>query len=334
MLNLVLALLPVVALLAVLWAMDSFKLVGRGAVASALAWGAVAAAISWGLTGTIDVHQTSFVSRYVAPLTEETLKAALIVVYLWMGRVGFLVEATVLGFAVGAGFAVVENVAYLGGLSNAPTVLWVVRGFGTGVLHGATTAIFAMLSRTLMDRRQSHRVLALFPGWAAAVVIHSLYNHLLLPAVAEMCLLLLGLPLLVLWIFQRSEAATREWIGAGMDLDVELLQLVVSDHFEATRFGGYLRQLRARFPGHVVADMFCLLRVELELSVQAKALLMAQQAGLELPADEDLDASLAERQYLRDSIGRTGLLALKPIQVTSHMDAWHRHVLARQKRGL
>ena len=134
-----------------------------------------------------------------------------------------------------------------------------------------------------------------------------------------------------LCVFDRSERATREWVGAGLDLDLEVLQLVVSEHFGVTRFGQYLHELRARFPGPVVADMYCLLRLELELSVQAKALVMARGAGLHLPADEDLEAALAERQYLQYSIGRTGLLALRPLQVTTHRDQWHRHLLERAR---
>ena len=80
-------------------------------------------------------------------------------------------------------------------------------------------------------------------------------------------------------------------------------------------------------PGPVVADMFCLLRLELELSVQAKAMLLAREAGLEVPVDDDLAASLAERQFLQHSIGTVGLLALKPLQITSYRDTWHRHLL-------
>jgi len=48
-----------------------------------------------------------------------------------------------------------------------------------------------------------------------------------------------------------------------------------------------------------------------------------------VPPDSDLDAALAERQALRRSIGPTGLLALKPLQVTTRRDAWHRHLLRR-----
>jgi len=139
--------------------------------------------------------------------------------------------------------------------------------------------------------------------------------------------MLIALPLLVLAVFERSERATREWIGAGLDLDIELLELIKSDGFAFTRFGRYLQELRARVPGAVVADMFCLLRLELELAVQAKALLIAREAGLDVPVSDDLEASLAERRYLQRSIGKIGLLALKPLQVTSHRDDWHRHLL-------
>jgi hypothetical protein len=173
--------------------------------------------------------------------------------------------------------------------------------------------------------------MAFLPGWAAAVAIHSTFNHRLLPPVAQTLVLLIVLPLLVLWVFARSERSTREWVGAGLDLDVELLALVASDAFVFTHFGRYLQELRTRMPGPVVADMFCLLRLELELSVQAKAMLMAREAGVEVPVDDDLEASLAERRYLHETIGTIGLLALKPLQVTSHRDTWHRHVLQQRR---
>jgi hypothetical protein len=166
-----------------------------------------------------------------------------------------------------------------------------------------------------------------FPWWVAAVVIHGAFNRRLLPPVAQMLLLLVLLPLIVLLVFDRSERATREWIGAGLDLDLELLQLINSEDFAYTRFGRYLQELRARMPKLVVADMFCLLRLELELAVQAKAFLIAREAGLDLPVSDDLEATLAERRYLHQSIGKAGLLALKPLQVTSHRDKWHRHLL-------
>jgi len=330
MVHIAIALVPVVAFLMALSLMDSFRLVRPSSILMAIAWGALVAIATLWLHSSLlhaGLVRSAILSRYIAPVTEETAKAALIVLLLSSSRVGFLVEAAVQGFAVGTGFALVENVTYLQGVSGGSLALWVVRGLGTGMLQGATTAIFAMMAKALSDRHPDRRVLVFVPGWLVATVSHSLFNHRLMPAMAQTLVLLIVLPLLVLAVFARSERATREWIGAGLDIDLELLSLVGSEDFAFTRFGRYLQELRARMPGPVVADMFCLLRLELELSIQAKAMLMAREAGLELPADDDLDACLAERQYLRQSIGTIGLLALKPLQVTSRRDEWHRHVL-------
>lgn len=330
MANVTIALVPVVAFLVMLWLMDSFRLVRPASIMSAILYGVVvAAAVLWLHEWLLDVRHVpaGILSRYIAPLTEETAKALLVVVLIATARVGFLVDAAVLGFAVGTGFALFENLSYLRSLTDAPIIVWVVRGLGTAMLQGATTAIFAMLSKTYADQRRNRLALAFLPGWAGAVVIHSTFNHRFLPPVAQMLVLLIVLPLLVLWVFARSERATREWVGAGLDLDLELLALVASEGFVLTHFGRYLRELRARMPGPVVADMFCLLRLELELSVQAKAMLLARERGVDVPIDDDLAASLAERRYLQQSIGTLGLLALKPLQVTSYRDTWHRHLL-------
>lgn len=332
--NVGIAVAPVVAFLVMLWLMDSFRLVRPASVVGALIYGVAAAAVAlWIHEWLTHVYRVpaGVLSRYVAPLTEETIKAGLVVTLVVAAQVGFLVDAAVLGFGVGTGFALFENLSYLHALPGAPVTLWLVRGMGTAILQGGTTAIFAMLSKTYADRRRDRLAMAFLPGWAAAVAIHSTFNHRLLPPVAQTLVLLIALPLLVLWVFARSERSTREWVGAGLDLDVELLALVASDSFVLTHFGRYLQELRTRMPGPVVADMFCLLRLELELSVQAKAMLLAREAGVEVPVDDDLEASLAERRYLHQTIGTLGLLALKPLQVTSHRDTWHRHVLQQRR---
>jgi len=327
--------LPVLLFLIGLSLMDSFKLVPLRAVLRSLAGGAVAALVTELLMGTQPFQQLSLpvLVGYAGPIIEECAKAALVAWLVASRRVGFLVDAALLGFAVGAGFALVENVAYLRELTDVPLALWLVRGLGTAVMHGGTTAVFAMLARQLTDRFPRRGWLMFAPGLLVAVAVHGAFNRLLLPPLAQTALIVAILPLLMLFVFERSERVTREWVGAGLDLDVELLQLVTSEHFEVTRFASYLRSLRVRFPGPIVADMFCLLRLELELSVQAKALVLARGAGLHLPGDEDLDRALGEYTFLKRSIGRTGLLALRPVQVTSDRDDWHGHLLTQSRRG-
>lgn len=329
-LNVAAALLPVLVFLAILFLMDSFKLVSPKAIVAALGAGAVCAAAALALHAWLlpaSGLAPQMFSRYVAPVTEETLKAVYIVVVLGGRRLGFLVDAAILGFAVGTGFALVENLDYLRHLEDERLILWVVRGFGPALLHGAGTALFAILAKSLADRHPDRRRLALAAALGAAILFHSLFNHFPLPPIVATCVLLVVLPVVITLVFGRSERATREWVGEGLDLDVELLNLVTSAAFGRTRLGTYLVQLRERFPGPVVADMFCLLRLELELAIRAKGMLMARQEGVELPPDPDVKARVQELRYLQRSIGATGLLALKPLRVASDRDDWHTYLL-------
>ena len=336
MLNLTAALVPVLCLLALLVVMDSFKLVPLrfvfGAIAAGVGAALAALAVNVWLIDGLGVP-IPVLTRVIAPVTEELLKLVFVVYAVRRKRVGFPVDAAIIGFAVGAGFALVENAYYLIALPSAGVSLWIIRGFGAAILHAATTGIAAIVAQSLSARRPGQGFRVFVPGVLAAIAMHGIYNQFVLPPVAATLILIAVLPPLVLLTFERSERSTREWMSAGLDLDVELLRLVLSEDFGETRLGTYLNTLRERFPGPVVADMFCLMRVELELGIRAKGMLMAREAGIEIAMDDELIAALAEVRYLEKAIGPTGLLAIAPLQVSSERDEWHKFLLREQKRG-
>jgi RsiW-degrading membrane proteinase PrsW (M82 family) len=321
---------PILVFLLLLVRLDSFKLLPPRFVLRAVAGGGLAAilalAINHLLLARVELP-AALVTRYVAPLVEEILKLMLVMMAVGRRHVGFPVDAAIFGASVGTGFGLVENAYYLHTLpASSGLTVWLVRGFGAATLHAAATGIAAIVSQTSAGRHPDRRWMVFVPGGLAAFAIHSAYNHFVLPPVVATLILLATLPPLALLVFERSERATREWVGAGLDLDVELLRLLLSSDFGQTRLGRYLTELRARFPGPVVADMFCLMRLDLELAIRAKGMLLAREAGLDVQKD-DIPARLEEIKYLEKSIGRTGLLALKPLHTTSHRDEWHRVIL-------
>lgn len=325
MASLLLSLPPVVAFLLLLVFLDSFKLVSLRAVLRSVVAGAAAAFAAWPLNVALmeapGVSRPSF-ARYVAPVTEECLKALFVVLLIRGRRVGFLVDAGLHGFAVGAGFALVENVHYLRGLAGASPALWLVRGFGTAFLHGATTSSFAIASKSLSDGHPSRTSVVFLPGLLLAIAVHSFFNHFVLQPVLATLLLLTLLPLLMILVFERSQRATHAWLQADFDTDALLLGTILSGQAGETRVGEYLRSLKVRFPAVVVADMLCLIRVHLELSLRGKGLLMAREAGFAPPVGADVRASLEELRYLEKAIGPTGLLAIRPLLKTSRRDIW------------
>ena len=323
-------LLPVLLFLISLIYLDSYKLVRPRWIFAVLAAGAVLAAVCWvvnaRLQDLLGLTSVSY-SRYAAPLVEEAAKAIVIVALVRMNRVGFLVDAAIYGFAIGTGFAVVENIYYWQTLANPSLSLWIVRGFGTAVMHGGTTAIFGIAGKTLAERLGARGTLGWLAAFLVAAVIHSAFNHFFLSPVLSTALILIVLPPLIFLVFKRSEKALEEWLNVGFDADTEVLELILSGQISGSHVGVYLQSVKDRFPGEVVVDMLCCLRLHLELSLRAKGLLMMREAGFPVTLDAADRAKLDELTFLERSIGATGKLAMAPFLRTSSRDLWQIYMM-------
>jgi protease PrsW len=324
--------LPVLSFLAALLYLDSYKLVKLRAIFTIVACGAIVAGASYLVNGyaldLVRIDLTHF-SRYVAPLTEELLKGIVIVALIRTHRIGFLVDAAIFGFAVGTGFATVENLYFLHLFPGAGIATWIARGLGTAIMHGGATAIFAVMSLGLLERTPGATVRALLPGYALAVVLHSAFNHLLASPHIAMLAILLVLPPLLYVVFQRSEKSVGDWLGQGFDADTEMLELINSGRLSDSPVGEYLHTLKSKFKGPVVADLLCYLRLYTELALRAKGILMMRESGFDSPVDEETRAKFTEMRYLESSIGKTGLLAIQPMCHMNHRELWQLYMLGK-----
>jgi len=319
-------LLPVLLFLAGLVQLDGYRLVRMRMMLALMATGAIAAGLSYLLNNLAFAQfHGSFVtySRYVSPWIEESLKAALLVFLIRTRRVGLPVDAGIAGFAIGTGFAVIENLYYLAARPHTVLAVQVIRGFGTAIMHGGTAAILAMISNTLYERRPGGGLHLLLPGLCAAVALHTGYNYLLArPALATLATLLV-LPFVIYLVFDHSERVLRDWIEADLESDVKLLEAISTGTFLDSPSGRYLQALRERFKGEQLADMLCYLRVHGELAVRAKGLLLLRETGMpEPPLDGETRGRLAELAQLERAIGNTGMLALRPLMMSTGKEIW------------
>ncbi|HEX9659781.1 MAG TPA: PrsW family glutamic-type intramembrane protease [Rhodothermales bacterium] len=322
------SLTPVFVFLGALMFLDTYKLIRPKRVLIAIGYGGLAAGFCYFANGflyqQLGWSQEAF-THYVSPFVEEFTKALLIVFLMARHKIGFSVDAAIAGFSVGAGFAAVENVYYLSQLGDVGLITWFVRGFGTAVMHGGTTALLGILTMHASDRRELPLWIAALIGLGAAYVFHSGFNHFPLRPVPMTLLQLAVLPTVVVIVFQRSEQYTQEWLGVGFDSDQELLAIIYDGRISESRIGAYLEELKAQFPGEVVVDMLCYLRLYIELSMKAKGTLLMQQAGFKVAPDPTIRPKFEELEYLKNSIGRLGLLALAPFIHTSSRDLWQIH---------
>ncbi|MDD5695859.1 MAG: PrsW family glutamic-type intramembrane protease, partial [Bacteroidales bacterium] len=302
----------------------SFKLVKIPDLVVCVLWGMLCAAgvyfINTEIMNGMDIGKP-ILSRYLAPIVEETLKIFVIILLIWKNRIGFMIDGAIYGFGVGAGFALVENTWYLMELSSPNLLLWTVRGFGTAIMHGGTISIFSILVMRSLDRG-NRSTFSFIYSWLAAVLMHSFFNHFVMPPVTNMLFTLVIMALAEYLIFKSSEKDLKKWLELEFDTEVKLLLMIRKGQFSKTHTGEYITFIKDRFAPLAVVDMLAYIALYLELSVKAKSRLMLHEAGIPAPKEDSVDEKLAELNALERNIGVTGLLAIAPVLRVSRRDLW------------
>ncbi|MCK9203687.1 MAG: PrsW family intramembrane metalloprotease [Bacteroidales bacterium] len=331
-LKIIVSLIPVFLLLIMLLYLDSIKLVSKSILSLCLLWGVISAGLSFFLNTYLIAH-TGFTfetySGFVAPVVEEFLKLMLILALIRKNRIGFMIDGATYGFSIGAAFALCENLFYLFHFSNteANLMVWITRGFGTAVMHSGTTAIFAILCMSALNR-QANINLAAFSGALVAIFIHGIFNQFLVSPLLSTVIVLILIPVSIAFIFQVNEKSIRDWLEMEFDTEIGLLRMIKKGKFSETKAGSFLLSIKNHFPREVVFDMYCYINLYLELSMKAKSYIMLKENDLVMAPDPEIPAKLKELKALEKTMGRAGYLAIAPILRVNHKDLWKLSLLS------
>lgn len=308
------ALLPTLIFLFVLDQLDSFRLVSvRTALGALLAGSAIAATSYFINASTMDAlgANISTYTRYGAPVVEEFLKSFAMIYLFSRARIGFLIDAAILGFAIGAGFALVENIYFLYTFPQANIGVWIVRGFGTAMMHGGATAIFGVLCQTWTERHTKFAIIFYVPGLITAITLHSLFNHLLATPLIATTVAVTLTPLILFFVFAKSEHRIHDWLLQDHDSHEHLLATMDED-FALSTAGQFISDLANKFDGAHAVDIFAFIRVHTELVIRAEELLLAREKHDKNKVTDADRQKFAELHALEKKIGRTAMLALWP----------------------
>jgi len=330
------ALLPALIFLAALLHLDGYKLVSPGELAECLVAGMVLAVLSYFTNARaigILKYDLATYSRFVAPFAEESLKAAFIIILFARNRIGFMIDAAIAGFAIGTGFSLIENVYYVYVFpEGAPLGVWIVRGFGTAIMHGGTTAIFGVMAQNLTERRAIVNPLLMLPGLVVAIVIHGLYNYLQTSPVIAAAAMLVTVPMVLLVIFGKSEHKIHTWLLGDYESHEHLLKDIESGEFTHTEAGHFIQTLANRFDPDVIKELFEYIRLHTELALRADQVSLAREKGEKLSGGHEIHVSFRRMHALEKKVGPAAMLALWPHMHFSRKELWELNELEDQVR--
>jgi RsiW-degrading membrane proteinase PrsW (M82 family) len=332
-LKIVVSLAPAPALLLLFAFLDVFRLMSVKEVVFLLLLGSVSSwvvfPVAGGLLDTLPIGFSSY-SRFVAPVVEELAKAACVAGLFAANRIGFKLDAAISGFAVGVGFAAVENIIYLERYSELSFGVWLVRGFGTAVMHGGATALFAVITHELLERGtrghaaqwkwQPHLYL---PGLAVAIATHLAFNQFPDQPLIAMVGSFVTLPLTLLLVFRFGEAESREWLSEDRAQHAAHLAKLEAEGFSGDEAGPIRDALQHRFHGRVppdIVDEYVLLHTRLIL--RAEDYLHGRASGTADGVTDGDRAAIDRFHALRRELGKAVLAALAPSLPFTRNDLW------------
>ncbi|HEX3423614.1 MAG TPA: PrsW family glutamic-type intramembrane protease [Sphingomicrobium sp.] len=337
-----LALVPVLVLLGVFVWLDAFKLMSLGEVLVLLVLGAIAAGLAWPVSGRVlDALPIgfSYYSRFVAPWIEEAIKAVIMIGLFRFNRIGYKLDAVISGFAIGAGFAVVENIIYLTIFPGYGAGTWLVRGVGTAVMHGTTLAILAAIAHELAERETREaagdfdfNLLWFVPGYLVAVALHVAFNQFPdRPLIAMMGAIIIA-PLALIGIFYFGTAEAKRWLVAEYAAHHVQLETLRSGKWPDTPAGRKIAALAERLGPEGAKRIRRYWELQAWLVSEAEEMMIEQESGETKFDQSEVRATFAELAGLKRALGRSTYSALNALLPFSRNDQWEVSEL-RQRLG-
>ena len=325
------ALVPVLIMLVMFIWLDVFKLMTVWETLGLLLLGALTAAAAYPVSGTfLDALPLgfSYYSRFVAPWVEELVKGLAIVGLFWFNRIGYKLDAVISGFAIGAGFSVVENIIYLTRFPELAANVWMVRGLGTAVMHGTTCAVLAATAHEFAERETRESAaefdfnpLWFVPGYLIAVGIHTAFNQFPDKPLLAMIGVLAVAPFVIMAIFRFGAVEAQQWLKEEREGTRAALAAWEAGKFPDDPSGRKIAALVKRSDEATAARMREYCQLLTWLLLQAEDTLHDQVADAEKLHGEGKKV-FARLEELRRELGKANVAALRALLPYSRNDYW------------
>jgi RsiW-degrading membrane proteinase PrsW (M82 family) len=265
------------------------------------------------------------VTRWVAPVSEEILKA--IVLFYLVSRTDFnyVVDGAIYGVIAGFGFAIVESAFYAMGTTDG-SVLSLVRdrGFSANLIHAAASGLVGSALAAAQLERGLKRGLFMLIGLMLAVSLHMVFNLLVMTGVSVFVAIVAGLLSLmgIIWIIKLSLRIQGQWIAEslGMTDRVTAGEAAVVQRIQS--LDEVLAPIERQFGSDKAAQTEALIYLQAEIGIKRRLTQETTDPAKRSALKLELSRLTAEMHSLRKAIGPYCLLFVRSIYLARGSQLW------------
>jgi RsiW-degrading membrane proteinase PrsW (M82 family) len=300
---------PLIFLFMVRW-LDLYASGSLKVVVICLLWGVVAFVLAFQAnTVALGLVGMGLLVTLVAPMIEEVLKSLILVYEVRRPNFTYFVDGAIYGFAAGTGFAVVENLLYLGRAGAVGGVgMAVSRAFSTALMHGSASALVGVALGRMRFGRGFSRIASLLLGWAAAMALHITFNNLIsanmgvLTLVLAMLIGMGGVALnagFIFWGLREERRWLRETLQLAVGVSVGESNVVQ----QIDSLDELLAPIAEHFGVEKRKQVEAFLRLQARLGLKRKVQEQTADPKLRAALDAQVQALRQEMDTLRRAVG-------------------------------
>jgi RsiW-degrading membrane proteinase PrsW (M82 family) len=263
--------------------------------------------------GWIDYYQ---MVRFQAPVVEEILKAVILFILVRRPKFTYFVDGAVYGFAVGIGFAILENFEYMLGNTSVAMAVAINRIISTNLMHAAATATTGIVLGWARFQKPIRRALLNIGGVLLAITLHMGYNNLVTRLESGWLLVYavivgggaVGLTVLMIRRGLRDEQA---WIKEKLGAPDRVESQEVSAVQNINKANAVLKRIAGTFGGEVASRIEELLLIQARLGILRKTHEKMADEKMRLAIQVQIDDLRAEMEKTRKKIGSYAMVYLR-----------------------
>ncbi len=313
--------------LAALYIIKTRDLYSTGAfriVLLSFAWGIVAfliaAQINSNLIWNVGIDRL-FVLRFVAPFGEEILKGLILLYLVRRRQFTYFVDGAIYGFAIGIGFAIIENYEYLLYADQSQQLMIaIIRVISTNLMHATCSSVIGIILGYSRFSKRSGVILYLAGGLLISISLHTLFNVISNAGISNLLIFIAIVVVIgvagfsfIIFLIRRGLKEAREWIKEKLGMADKVTAGEAAVVHNLQDISTLLGPLVATFGEEKGNQIEKLLLKQARLGILRKTLDKLQDEKLVASTQEEMQAVRAEMEEMRSSIGSYAMIYLRGI---------------------
>jgi RsiW-degrading membrane proteinase PrsW (M82 family) len=272
----------------------------------------------------------AIVVQYIAPIEEEILKGLILLFLVRRRQFTYFVDGAIYGFAIGIGFAVIENYSYLFSIDQGGQLMVaVVRVISTNLMHAAGSSIIGIAMGLSRFSRRSGKILYALAGLLVSGSLHVVFNVVSNSEFTNTLILIITISVIglisfgvIVFAIRQGLKESKAWIEEKLGMADRVTAGETKAVLSLKNIDEILSPLAEQFGPEKAEHIETLLKQQARLGILRKNMDKLQDESLLADTRQEIEEVRSDMEIARQAIGSYAMVYLRGIFPEEDSQLW------------